>query len=169
MQSRHPNQPLHIILCHSSLILDICNDTQPTCVRRCMKTSGKTQKNVMTLSYEIVVGWNEWGTTQLTKTPPHSPYSTTKVSREVLFTSLLPHSFSLLGEKGEKKGFLCCKNWIAHIYRLQVPSVSSQKRLVGNGEKQNTRVQCSIPLTFFQSHFFKLILFWGLCKKKTMT
>ena len=110
MQSRHPNQPLHIILCHSSLILDICNDTQPTCVRRCMKTSGKTQKTVIVLSYESVVDWNECGTTQLTKMPPHSPYSTTKVSREVLFTSLLPHSFSLLGEKGEKKGFLCCKN-----------------------------------------------------------
>jgi hypothetical protein len=75
-----------------------------------MKTSGKTQKTVIVLSYESVVDWNECGTTQLTKTPPHSPYSTTKVSREVLFSSLLPHSFSLLGEKGEKKGFLCCKN-----------------------------------------------------------
>ncbi len=45
----------------------------------------------------------------MTRTPPHSPYSTTKVSCEVLFTSLPPSSFSLLGEKGEKKYFLCCK------------------------------------------------------------
>jgi hypothetical protein len=43
------------------------------------ETSGKTQKLMIALSYESEVGCVVSGTTLLTKTPSHIPYSTTKV------------------------------------------------------------------------------------------
>jgi hypothetical protein len=72
-----------------------------------MKTSGKAKNAVIAMSYERMVCFNECGTTQLTKMPPHSPYSTTKAS--VKFSS---HPFLLLflpSLPKEKKTFCVVK------------------------------------------------------------
>ena len=161
MQIRHPNQPLHIILCHSSLILDICNDTQPTCVRRCMKTSGKTQKTVIVLSYESVVDWNECGTTQLTKMPPHSPYSTTKVS--VKF-SLHPffHTHSLFLEKKEKKKDFCVVKIEVLIY-IDYKFQSSKSKTTGWEWRDREHEGSGFnSLNLFSIAFFQTFPIWGV-------
>ena len=169
MQSRHPNQPLHIILCHSSLILDICNDTQPTCVRRCMKTSGKTQKIVIVLSYERVVGWNEWGTTQLTKTPPHSPYSTPKVSVKFSLHPFL-QAHSLFWRKRRKKRIFCVVKIELFIYIDYKFKVWQGKNDRMGTERQRTRgLRVQILEPFSRIAFFQTFPILGVMKKKTMS
>jgi hypothetical protein len=50
---------------------------------------------------------------------------------------------------------LCCKNWIAHIYRLQVSSLTSQKRLVGNGRYREHEGSGFTSLDLFSIAFFQ--------------
>ena len=114
-----------------------------------MKTSGKAQNAVIALSYERKVCFNEWGTTQLTKMHPHSPYSTTKASVKFSLHPFI-HLIHLLFERKknflcckEKTGGVCCKKWICCIYWLQVPDIFGRIRLIGSGETSDTMVRGS--------------------------
>ena len=106
----------------------------------------------------------------MTRTPPHSPYSTPKVSVKFsLHPFLHVHSLFLKGEKNtfcvvKKKRWECvvkkvadfsgkmnrtspkkCSGLLHGIYRLQVPIFLSQIRLDGIGETDNTKVRGTNP------------------------
>ena len=86
----------YYVICHSYRIFATTNNL-PVSVR-VSKHRVKHKKLVIVLSYENEVGCIVSDTTQLTKTPSHSPYSTTKVSVKFsLHPFLHPHSPFLKG------------------------------------------------------------------------
>ena len=90
----------YYVICHSYRIF-ATTDNPPVSVR-VSKHGVKHKKLVIVLSYENEVGCIVSGTTQLTETPSHSPYSTTKVSVK-FFSSVFPLVPSFRGVERKKE------------------------------------------------------------------